>query len=129
MCAQPLTAPKLQMICSLFYLRQFYSNSTYFSVYRQTDNKKKYITPRIRDKTASVHPGVSVCVHAFIYQCKCASKCLSLVSTDMTVTEVTESFFTLVSFLVCFPIYLPQTCHTEGDQEEVKLSKNTAFRK
>lgn len=124
-CTRLLTAPK-QMICSLHYLPEFYSHSTYFSVYRQIDNKKKCINPRIRDKTASVHPSVSVCVHAFIYFCECVSKCLSLVSTDTPHYRVILhlSFFSCV-----FLIYLPQTCHTQGDHEEIKLSTNMAFRK
>lgn len=58
------------------------------------------------------------CIHILL--------CLSLVSADTPGYRVILHF----GFFSCvFPIYLPQTCHTQGEQKEAKLSTNMAFRK
>lgn len=98
---RPLTAPKLQMICSPRYLLEFYSHSTYFSVHKQIDNKKPCINPRrkkkqTQSKTAFVQPGVL----AFeSLRCLCPS--VGVLST--LTREATESFFTLAFFFLRVP--------------------------
>ena len=42
--------------------------------------------------------------------------------------ELTESFFILVAFLVCFLFISPQTCHPQGDHEEAELGTNMAYK-
>lgn len=91
-----LSAPKLCMICSLRYLLEFYNLSTYFPVYRQIDNKTKCINPRIRDTNSFYSPpSVSAC-----YACICILLWVCVFVSALT-CQLTESFFTLVSFLVC----------------------------
>lgn len=119
-----LSAPKLCMICSLRYLLEFYNLSTYFPVYRQIDNKTKCINPRIRDTNSFYSPPQCLsmlCMHLY------TSVSVRLrVSADMPAYRVILHF----GFFSCvFPIYLPQTCQTQGDQEKVKLRTNMAFRK
>lgn len=66
---------------------------------------------------ASVHPTVSHCILTLF--CECVSECLSPVSADRPGYRVILHFG---FFSWVFSIYLPQTCHTQGNQEEVKLT-------
>lgn len=91
--------------------------------YRQIDNKKKCIHPRIRDKSSFCSPQrpsmrACICILLWVH--------VFGVSADMPGYRVILHF----GFFSCvFPIYLPQTCQTQGDHEKVKLRATMAFRK
>lgn len=109
--------------CRREYLLGFYNLILYFSVCRQID-KMKYINLRIRDENSLYLP-LSLSTYFMrtsVYFCDCTVVCIWILS--VLTCQATESFFTLVSFVLCSLFIFLRPVRFKETMKKINLSNN-----